>query len=1117
MRIKVGDNETRQVVYVSENTSGFYLSESALKDLGLIPRNFPSQTSKADVSTSDNENAPCGCPRRTPVPDKPARIPFAPTVSNRNRLEQWIREYYKSSALNTCPHQPLQVMTGRPLDITFTREAKPSAVHTPIPVPHHWKKRVKEDLDRDVRLGIIEPVPAGTPTLWCSRMVVAPKKDGSPRRTVDLQKLNAATMRETHHTPSPFNQVSVVPARTKKTVLDAWNGYHSLPLSPTARDATTFITEWGRYRYLRAPQGFHASGDGYTRRFDDITVDIPRKTRCIDDTLLWDGTTDSAFWHTLDYITHCGRNGIVFNPDKFKFACDEVEFAGFIITADGIKPSKKMTEAILNFPTPTNITGVRSWFGLVNQVSYAFSQAEVMAPFRELLRTKDRKFYWDTTLDNLFEESKKHIVRKIEEGVKTFEKNRATCLSTDYSKNGIGYFLFQKHCQCPTESGPNCGENHWKIILAGSRFTKDAESRYSPVEGEALALIYGLESCRMFLLGCPDLLVTVDHQPLVKIFSDQVLENIKNPRLFSFKERSLMYKFRIKHVPGKLNAASDCTSRYPTSPEHGGTTDIEAIQQIDQTTKASVIAAYTHDPKLRAITWDRIVAAAATDDECRTLASYILDGFPESRHELPLKIRQFWSMADQLYCLEGVPIKGERILIPKQLRAEVLEALHSAHQGVNGMMANARQRLFWPGLDASIRQTRAQCKKCNYIAPSQPREPLMQPSNPEFPFQKTATDLFDMHGKSYMVYADRYTGWIEVAPLPSGKAVAICDALRGWFCTYGAPEEMSSDGGPPFDSREYNSFLEDWGVEKRTSSAYYPQSNGRAELAVKTAKRILMDCIDGYGRLRHDRAARAMMTHRNTPHQDLGLSPAEMLYGRTIKDHLPILREKHQIHKRWRETKELRERAMAKRHVLNQRQYNTHSRPLQELQVGESVQVQNQEGPYPRRWTKTGRVVETMGNRQYRIRLDGSGRVTLRNRRFLRKILPVVDTPDYAPEQLNPQPPPHIPRPIENESPSDLPEMMEVDLTDYNEMATDHIDMEVEENQHPPASPILRRSTRATRPPRPLSPTMRGPTHDYAESSRQVTTKQGHCGHRRGGACGDRGRPFRGTPVAKHR
>ena len=100
-----------------------------------------------------------------------------------------------------------------------------------------------------------------------------------------------------------------------------------------------------------------------------------------------------------------------------------------------------------------------------------------------------------------------------------------------------------------------------------------------------------------------------------------------------------------------------------------------------------------------------------------------------------------------------------------------------------------------------------------------------------------------------------------------------------------------------------------------------------------------------------------MMTHRNTSHQDLGLSPAEMLYGRVIRHHLPIL------HKRWWEIRELRERAMAKRHLLNQKHYNIHSHPLRELQVGESVQVQNQEGPLPRRWMKTGRQWETSNTR----------------------------------------------------------------------------------------------------------------------------------------------------------
>ena len=199
-------------------------------------------------------------------------------------------------------------------------------------------------------------------------MVIVSKHDGTPRRTVDFQKLNNATLRETHHTPSPFNQASVIPPNTKKTILDAWNGYHSLPLSVSAKEATTFITEWGRFRYVCASQGFHAAGDGYTRRYDDVTANVDRISKCVDDTILWDVDVESAFWHTVGYLNLCNSNGVVFNVEKFHFAEDVVDFAGFTITKDSIKPTAKMLAVIHDFPTPTNLTGIRSFFGLINQV-----------------------------------------------------------------------------------------------------------------------------------------------------------------------------------------------------------------------------------------------------------------------------------------------------------------------------------------------------------------------------------------------------------------------------------------------------------------------------------------------------------------------------------------------------------------------------------------------------------------------------------------------------------------------------------------------------------------------------------------------------------------------------
>ena len=153
---------------------------------------------------------------------------------------------------------------------------EPVTVHKPISVPHHWRAEVKKDLDRDCDLGILEKIPNGIPTKWQSRMVVVAKKNGKPRRTVDLSPLNKHCYRETHSTETPFNQVSMVVKNTYKSVVDAWNGYHAVELDEESRNLTAFITPYGRYRYRRAPQGHVCSGDAYTRRADDITRNVER-------------------------------------------------------------------------------------------------------------------------------------------------------------------------------------------------------------------------------------------------------------------------------------------------------------------------------------------------------------------------------------------------------------------------------------------------------------------------------------------------------------------------------------------------------------------------------------------------------------------------------------------------------------------------------------------------------------------------------------------------------------------------------------------------------------------------------------------------------------------------
>ena len=256
--------ETRQIVYFTDSTDRFFLSKQACIALGLISNHFPTigETASDEIRASSTVALPepersCNCPDRQLPPPKPTSLPIPATEDNADALKAWLLDYYKSSTFNVCQHQPLPMMSGPPMRLMIDPNAQPIAHHTPIPVPIHWSDEVKADLDQDIRLGVIEPVPVGTPVTWCHRMVVCAKKSGKPRRTVDLQNLNRHAVRETHHTPSPFHQARAVPSHTFKSVFDAWNGYHSIAIAEEDRYLTTFITPWGPISVLCRPSRLH--------------------------------------------------------------------------------------------------------------------------------------------------------------------------------------------------------------------------------------------------------------------------------------------------------------------------------------------------------------------------------------------------------------------------------------------------------------------------------------------------------------------------------------------------------------------------------------------------------------------------------------------------------------------------------------------------------------------------------------------------------------------------------------------------------------------------------------------------------------------------------------------
>ena len=727
--------------------SGFYLSFDAMRSLQIVDEKFPviggcakrysvplntkpngnSNTNRCTAAINHNTDTTviqdCTCPKRSSVPPRPTKLPFDPAPENVGRMKEWLLKRFASSTFNTCPHQPLQQMTGPPMEIHLDSSAKSKPADKAAIVPLHWQKRVHEDLLRDEALGVIERVPYGVPSTWCHRMVITRKQDGSPRRTVDLSPLNRYCKRETFPSDSPFHLARRIPKGSWKTVCDAWNGYHSVPLRECDRHLTTFITPFGRWRYKRAPQGFLSSGDGYNRRFGAILADVARLERCVDDTIHFDFSLKEHWWRTIDLLTKIGSSGVVLNPEKFQFSTRAVDFAGFRISENTIEPFPKYLNAIRDFPTPKSITDVRSWYGLINQVSNYAQLRENLAPFRALLSPKT-KFKWSEELDKAFEESKKVIIRSIQHGVQIFDITKLTCLRPDWSIQGIGYFLLQKHCQCDSRQ-PDCCPTGWKVTLAGSRFLQKAEKRYAPIEGEALAIAWALEQTLYFTQGCNNLLVITDHKPLVKIFGDRTLDEIPNTRLFRLKQRTLPWHFDISYLPGITNFAADATSRHPTP-------ICDEKDQEDRRNLGLINASLSKEVDCKdALSWYVIRRETQLDPVLVNLSRAIIENFSN----VYTGIDPFMRYKDDLCLTDDVILFRNRVVIPKTLQAIALQILHSAHQGVTAMGSRARSVMFWPGITNDIAQVRNECQVCNRNAPSQaflpndPSAPLVCPSN----------------------------------------------------------------------------------------------------------------------------------------------------------------------------------------------------------------------------------------------------------------------------------------------------------------------------------------------------------------------------------------------------
>ena len=183
----------------------------------------------------------------------------------------------------------------------------------------------------------------------------------------------------------------------------------------------------------------------------------------VDDVIIYGRTREQFLQRVRLFLQRCRQHGVSLNRAKVQFMQSSVKFAGFIVSPNGYRPDPALTAAIRNFPAPAEISGLRSFFGLVNQIApFSDSISRHMQTLRALLSAK-RDFCWDDTHQEAFLNARE--IMSSPATLAFYDPSLPTRLSTDASRlHGFGFLLEQKQ-----------NDDTWRLVQAGSRFVTDTE------------------------------------------------------------------------------------------------------------------------------------------------------------------------------------------------------------------------------------------------------------------------------------------------------------------------------------------------------------------------------------------------------------------------------------------------------------------------------------------------------------------------------------------------------------------------------------------------------------------------------------------------------------------
>lgn len=706
------------------------------------------------------------------------------------------------------------------------------------PLPPDRYVKAKKEFQIMQELGICRP----SKSAWASPLHIVPKKDGNIRPCGDYRMLNAITKPDRYPVPRLQNFTYVLAGKKIYSRLDVNRAFNCIPVLEADVEKTAVITPFGLWEFNKMPFGLRNSAQTFQRFMDNSVLQgLEYIFAYIDDVIVASDDIISHKRHLEEVFRRFDEFGITINIAKCCFGQAKLDFLGFEVSTDGIKPLDHKVQAIVNFPRPTTVEELRRYLGMLNfyrsHIPHAAEQQAEMNKYLHNSKRKDKtKIEWTEKAEEEFKQTKVSLQNAIL--LSHPSTDSPLTLMTDASDTSVGASIQQKE------------GNVWKPLGFFSKRLSETQKKYSTYDRELLAIYLAIVHFRYLIEG-REIVVLTDHKPLTYAFS-KIGSDKETPR----RARQIMFisefTTQIKYVAGKENTVADCLSRIET---------ISCPTVID---------------------FSELAVTQETDEQLAGLVS-------ESNNNNKFHFKRIILPGTENSIVCEMSTERARPYLTKQFRRVAFDTVHNlSHPGIRTTRQLVCDRYFWVGMNKDVNLWAKACLRCQ-------RSKVLKHTVSDLGQFQTADRFQHVHidiigplpttsdGYRYCVtMIDRFTRWAEAIPTKDITADTVAKVLyEGWITRFGCPEKLTSDQGRQFESNLFKQLMVILGIYRIRSSPYHPQSNGKLERWHRTLKSALMARLNSTSWI--DELATVMLGLRAATRVDTGVSAAELTYGTTIR------------------------------------------------------------------------------------------------------------------------------------------------------------------------------------------------------------------------------------------